>query len=282
MGSTESDTTEATWAAVAAEAFNGYGVSVLQDEFQFCKPEVDGCWWLSNNVNVLNAPEKKKKTVHLKVVKMVNFMSYLFHHNKNCYPQRIPLPHPQTPWNWNQYRETKHTDHLANILHSHTILLWQGRESSGQFDFGSYTLDAVTWISNLQSLLYEMNGHYLRVLVRARRRRSGSSQHITSAQSTVVMYGVASARSRESYCFIFKAQPVQIPPFSVKPAIACRMAHQPPHPLCLMSGTVMQLQRVRWCFFFKSISFKIFIYLAALGLSCGTQDLDLCCNVCVC
>ena len=71
-------------------AFNGYGVSVLQ---------VQGgrCWWLFNNVNVLNAPE----TVHLK---MVNFMSYLFHHNKNCYPLMSPTaPTPKSPGNWNKF-----------------------------------------------------------------------------------------------------------------------------------------------------------------------------------
>ena len=59
---------------------------------------------MSNNVNVLNAPE----TVHLKVVKMVNFMSYLFHHNKNCYPLTNPTaPTPKSPGNWNQYRGNK-------------------------------------------------------------------------------------------------------------------------------------------------------------------------------
>lgn len=52
----------------------------MDTEFQFGKVESgDGWWCLHNNVSIINA------TLHLKMVKMLNFMLCIFYYNNKCF-----------------------------------------------------------------------------------------------------------------------------------------------------------------------------------------------------
>ena len=214
-------------------------------------------------------------------------MSYLFHHNKNCYPLTNPTaPTPKSPGNWNQYRGNK-------AYRSFGKYPTQPHDSAVTRERKFWTLGSTSWapilwccdlISNLQSLLLWMNGHYLRVLVRARKEEIWklSAHNQCSVNSSYVWCFLSLQQSK--LLFYLQSPASSNPTLSVKPAVACRMAHQ------TTSSSVSDVwhSHATWksqmvLFLKEYIFFKIFIYLSALGLSCGTQDpRSLLQCVCVC
>ena len=143
--------------------------------------------------------------INMKAKQNLLLLSYSYH-----------CPHPQIPWKLESISGKQRIQIIWQISYTATRLCCDKGEKVLDigFDFlGSHSLmlwpDFKLAVSSFMKWMDTISGFWWG----PGRRRSESSQHITSAQSTVVMCGVSSACSRASSCFIFKAQPVQIPPF---------------------------------------------------------------------
>ena len=83
-------------------------------------------------------------------------MSYLFHHNKNCYPLMSPTaPTPKSPGNWNQFQGNKAYRSFGKYpTRPHDSTVTRERKF---WTLGSTSWAPILWrcdlISNLQSLL---------------------------------------------------------------------------------------------------------------------------------